>query len=76
MTDDPNQPVVLTTRPTEAQAALVAAALKERGIEARTTGEYTSGLLAAATGEVRILVRQSDLERARAVLRTIESEPS
>jgi len=75
MADDPNQPVILTTRRTEAQAALIVAALKDKGIEAQATGGFTSGFRAEAPGDVRILVRQSDLEKARAALRDIEAEP-
>ena len=76
MPDDPNRPVVLTTAATEAQAALIVAALEERGVQAQATGGYTSGFRAAATGEVRILVRQSDLERARDALRAIKKGPA
>ena len=75
MADDPNQPVVLTTRRTEAQAALIVAALKASGIEAQATGGFTSSFRAEAPGEVRVLVRRSDLEQARAALREIEARP-
>lgn len=39
MADDPNRAVVLTTVPTEVQASLIVAALEDRGVQARTTGE-------------------------------------
>jgi type III secretory pathway lipoprotein EscJ len=66
---DPKRPVLLTTVETEAEAALLMAALRDRGIEARATGQLTSGFRAEAPGGVRILVRQSDLDRAAEVLR-------
>ncbi len=75
MADDPNRPVILTTRRTETQAALIVAALKDRGVEAQATGGFTSSFRAEAPGDVRILVRQSDLEKARAALREIEAKP-
>lgn len=73
MPEDPNKPVVLTTRPTEARAALIVAALDEHGVKAEATGGFSAGLRAAAPGEVRILVRACDLEKARDALREIES---
>jgi hypothetical protein len=74
MTDDPNQPVVLATLPTDVQAALIVAALRERGIEARSVGELTSGFRAEAPGGVKILVRQADLDRAQVALRAVEAD--
>lgn len=75
MADDPNQPVVLTTTPTEVSAAMIVAALENQGVVAHTTGALTSGFLAAVPGEVQILVRQADLAQAREALRTIEPGP-
>ena len=72
MTDDPNRAVVLTTVPTEAQAALIVAALEDRGVQARTTGELTSGFRAEAPGGGQVLILQADLERARDTLRAIK----
>ena len=74
MADDPNQPVILTTANSVGVAALIAAALEDRGVEVTTTGELTSGFRAEAPGVVRILVRQADLERAQEVWREIEAE--
>lgn len=75
MADDPNRPVVLTTKPTEAEAAILAAALENRGVKCWLTGDMTSGLRAEAPGEVRILVRWADLEQAQQALRDIEARP-
>jgi hypothetical protein len=69
MMDDPNEPVVLTTVPSEAQAAIIVAALRERGIEAQAIGQLTSGFRAEAPGWVKVLVRQADRAAAQAVLR-------
>ena len=74
MADDPNQPVVLTTTPTEAEAAMIVAALENRGVVAHITGALTSGFRTEVPGGVQVLVRQDDLERARDALRTIESQ--
>ncbi len=76
MADDPNQPVRLTTVPTEAQAALAVAALEQHGVHAQSVGELTSGFRAEAPGGVQILVRRADLERAQEALRAIEAESS
>ncbi len=72
MADDPNQVVVLTAVPTEAQAEMIVAALEAQGLQARTTGALTSGLRAGAPGGVQVLVRQADLEQARAILQTVQ----
>ncbi len=72
--DDPNRPIVLTTRSGEPEAALVIAALARHEIDAQATGGLTSALRAEAPGVVRILVRHSDLERAQSVLAELETE--
>jgi hypothetical protein len=76
MADDPNEPVVLTTRPSESLAALIVAALKDHGVEAQATGGFTSGFRTEVPGEVRVLVRQADLGRAQQALREIEAGAS
>ena len=68
MTDDPNQPVVLASFANEADAAVAVAALEARGIQAHTTGALTSGFRAEAPGGVQVLVRRSELDRARDAL--------
>jgi len=73
MTDDPNRPVVLTTVPTEVQAAVIVAALDAEGIEAQAVGQLTSGFRAEAPGGVRVLVRQADLARAQTVLQAAKA---
>jgi hypothetical protein len=53
---------------TEVEAAVVVAALREAGIDAQMEGALTSALRAEAPGEVRILVRNCDLPRARQII--------
>jgi type III secretory pathway lipoprotein EscJ len=53
---------------TETEAAVILAALREAGIDAQTEGGLTSALRAEAPGEVRVLVRASDLPRAQKII--------
>ena len=71
MTTDPDNPERLVSVKTETEASLIAGMLKEQDIEATVTGGYTSGFKAAAPGEVCVLVRNSDLARARDLLKEI-----
>ncbi len=75
MSDDPNRVVVLTTAPTEPQAAMIVVALEAQGVQAQTTGALTSGFRAGPPGEVQVIVRYGDLEQAQSVLQAIEKEP-
>ncbi len=75
MTEDPNRAVVLINVPTETAAAMIMAHLEEQGIEAQVTGGLTSGFRAGMPGEVHVLVRAADLERARDLLEEIRSSP-
>ena len=75
MADDPNQPVVLVTVPTEVEAAMIAAGLENEGVSAHTEGGVISTLYPGACDGVHILVRQADVERAREVLHNIEATP-
>ena len=75
MPDDPNQPTLLTVVPTESQAAMIVAGLEDKDIPAWVMGALTSGFRAAAAGQVQVLVRQSDVERAREILQAIQTRP-
>lgn len=75
MPDDPNQPTLLTAVPTEPQALMIVAALEDENIPAWIMGALTSGFRAAAAGQVQVMVRQSDVERAREILRAIHARP-
>lgn len=69
----PDDPVALTTAPTEWQAEVIAASLRERGVTARVMGGYLAGLRAEAPAGATVMVRAGDLERARALLAEVRS---
>jgi hypothetical protein len=58
----------LTSAATEPEAAMIVGALSRQGIDAVAEGGLTSGLRAEAPGQVRILVRHEDIDRARKVI--------
>lgn len=60
--------VLLTSRPTETEAAILVAALQESGLHAVATGSFTAGFVAEAPGWVRVLVAEDDLPRAKEIL--------
>jgi uncharacterized membrane protein len=75
MTDeDINEPEVLVSVPTEAEAAIIVAALDEEGVEAEATGGYTAAFTIAIPGEVQVVVRRTDLERARQILAEVHHQ--
>jgi hypothetical protein len=71
--DDPQEPVVLRTVRSDFEAETIAAALRDRGIDARAVGGETAGYRAAAPGAVRVMVRRLDLERAEQALLDIRT---
>ena len=66
-------PVVLTSLPSEAQAAILVAALVGDGIHAEMSGTLTSGFRAEAPGNVKVLVMPDDYERAQEILKENEN---
>ena len=62
---DPKSPVVLTSVPSEIEAAAIVTAMSAEGIEATATGGLTAGFRAEAPGEVQVMVRREDLAEAR-----------
>jgi len=62
---DPSEPVVLTTVPSEAEAAMIVAKLDAHGIDAQIAGALTSAFRAEVPGRVSVMVRSSDLEAAQ-----------
>ncbi|MBL8990826.1 MAG: DUF2007 domain-containing protein [Phycisphaerae bacterium] len=70
---DPDTPVELTSRATEAAAEVIAGSLRDRGIEARVLGGMLTGFRAEAPAQARVVVRRRDLEAARAALAEIRS---
>ena len=73
MARQPEHTAVLTSTPTETEAAIVIAALEENGIHA-SSDEYTSGLRAGAWNWVDILVAEEDLPRAKEVFEQVQRE--
>ncbi len=74
MTSDPNSPTVVYSAVNPIEAAAVATALEAEGIETTTTGSYTGGFQAEAPGEIQVVVRQSQAEKALAILERLEGE--
>ena len=65
---DSNEPVKLTSYPDSFTASLVVNALESAGISAQAVGGFVSGFQAEAPGVVEIVVKESDLERAKSIL--------
>jgi hypothetical protein len=74
MTTDPNSPTVVYSADNAIEAAAIVTALEAEGIETTTTGSYTSGFQAEAPGTVQVVVRQSQAEKALAILERLEDE--
>ena len=74
MTQDHEAPVVVAAVPNEIAAGIVVGALEVEGIKARMVGEFVSGFRAEAPGNVKIVVRREDAERAREVLAKVDPE--
>lgn len=58
----------LISVPNEFEAAAIVAALADHGIVAQHVGGYTAGFKAKAPGLVQVLVKEEDLQRARAII--------
>lgn len=74
---DPNAPVVVATALTEAEAGIIASALRDRGVEARVfdvVGSVLSIFGPALNQPIQIVVRRSEAERAVAILRDVRQE--
>jgi hypothetical protein len=76
MSEDPDEQVKLTRVRAEVDAALIVAALIDRGIQARYEGGLVSEFRSEFSAGVDIFVRRADLERARTILQEIESSRS
>jgi hypothetical protein len=73
MSERPERTAMLTSVPTESEAAIVIAALENNGIRAESD-EYTSGLRAGPWNWVQILVAEEDLPRAKEVFAQVQEE--
>ncbi len=63
-----NIPETLVSVPNDLEAAMIVSTLAAQGVDATTSGEFTAGFRAEAPGEVKVLVRRSDLQKAQAAL--------
>lgn len=71
---EPNErTALLTSVPSETEAAIVIEALEREGIRAESD-EYTSGLRAGPWNWSEILVAEQDLARAKQVLARVQQE--
>ena len=68
MQESDDSVVTLAFFPSEVEATMVADELKREGIQSEPAGLLTAGFRAEAPGRVKVLVHQSDLERARTLL--------
>ena len=73
-TADSDDPIVLARVAHDTEAAIIVNALKRRGLFAKSAGEFTAGFRAEAPGDVKILVRKSEMAAAREVLEDIRSD--
>ena len=71
MTTDPDSPVVLDSFSNELEAAAAVTALETLGVEAYAMGGYIAGYRAESPGDVHVVVRSRDFERAREALADI-----
>jgi hypothetical protein len=74
MKTDPNSPTVVFRADNAIEAGAIVTALEAEGIETTTTGTYTSGFQAEAPGQVQVVVRQSQADKARGVIERLEQE--
>jgi hypothetical protein len=76
MTNDPDSPTVVYRAATGIEASSVVTALEAEGIEATVTGTFTSSFQAEAPGDVEVVVRHSQAEKARGFIEKWEAEQS
>ena len=74
MSDDGGGPAVLVSTANDVEAAIIVNALADHGVEASATGGYTSGFKAEAPGEVKVVVKHGDTDRAQKILSEVRSE--
>ncbi|QDU91515.1 hypothetical protein Pla175_49440 [Pirellulimonas nuda] len=65
--------VALTTVPSDIEASIIVAALREAGMHVVATGGATAGFKAGAPGVVKVLVNEYDLQVARNTLEELKA---
>ncbi|MEM1356000.1 MAG: DUF2007 domain-containing protein [Planctomycetota bacterium] len=68
MDENDDKVVTLVFLPTEIEATALAQELTRAGIEAQASGLLTAGFRAEAPGQVKVLVHERDLARAKELL--------
>ena len=67
-------PVAVAVAANEIEAAMITGLLAERGVEARTVGDYTAGFRAEAPGGVSVVVHARDEVWARQILAGVKRD--
>ena len=75
MPDPEKQPATLIRVASDMEAAMIVGAMEDEQSDATLTGEFTAGFRAEAPGQISVLVRQSDLRRAREALAKLQGHP-
>ncbi|MBN1854533.1 MAG: hypothetical protein JW829_17510 [Pirellulales bacterium] len=65
---DPTSPTIVASVRDEMEAAEIVSALADHGIRAAIIGEFSSGFRAEAPGDVKVVVQQVDVTRAKKIL--------
>jgi hypothetical protein len=73
---DPNKPIILAGFPNEMIASLLVARLRDEDIFTEMVGGLTASFRVEVPGEVRVLVRSQDLERAQKILTEFQNQKS
>lgn len=74
--DDARQSVTLVTVPRAFEAETIAAALRERGVNAQAVGTTMGAVLSNQIAPARVMVLAEEADHARAVLEQIQAEAS
>lgn len=74
MAPDPKRPDVLLSVASEVEATAVATALADYDVQAMTLGGYVSGFKAEAPGNVAVVVKRVDFDRAQRALAEIRRQ--
>ena len=74
MSPESDGTAVLVEVATEWEANLIADTLRDHGVDAEAAGALTAGFRAEVPGLVRVIVKESDLARAREVLAGMRDE--
>lgn len=69
-----DEPTILTRVPTELEASSIVEQLKQQGIRVTMTGGFTAAFMAEAPGDVQLVVRKADYEKAVELLQQIETD--